>query len=154
MPLVRWMSKQEFDELYQKTEHELLELCQDIKNKTGDEFAVEAQEVVSRIGNWFNRKTKVDYRYSVLFWMGHGEAQVINLMSGFFGGNSKEEVGAFLIGVLCQKRIPDNSFPDHLSEMYSEVELSLRRENGILTDELAAAQAELMNMKKQLEEKS
>ena len=102
MPLVRWINKRRFDEIFKATDQELKEICQEIKDETGEEYAVEQGAYYSRKGIWPFRKTISEPVYKVLFWIGDGEAQcIISTGSNVIGESTKNEALSFLIGVRC-----------------------------------------------------
>lgn len=103
MPLVIWMSKSEFDRAYLQTDKDLREICDEVHRETGEKYAVSKMEIeITSLLGFFGRK-KIQL-YTVLFWIGNGEAQCINLPgSGPLGECTKGEAGAFLIGLLCRK---------------------------------------------------
>lgn len=103
MPLVRWLQKADFDQIYDRMDDELKELCEEIRQLTGEEYAVQENTYYNRSGFW-PFKTISKPVYVVLYWLGKGEVQCINLMSGSFCGEcSRNEAGAFLLGLLNRK---------------------------------------------------
>lgn len=103
MPLCRYMDSGEFDAIYNSMDKELLELCEEIFLLTGTRYAVESREIRTQKRRllFFKRK---ESRTScvVLVMLNAAEAQCINLLSGLGGGYSRQEAGAFLVGVLAQ----------------------------------------------------
>jgi len=104
MPVTTYVTDLEMDRIYGEMDAEMKELSQEIERLTGDRYVVRRTVVRQRKAIWWNpwsEVVEVDY-YTILIALNSVEAQCINLMTGIGGGYTKEEAGAFLIGVLCQ----------------------------------------------------
>lgn len=112
MPVTTYMRPGEMMSLYEDMDTELKELSQEIEKLTGDRYVVRRTVVRTRKSIWWNPWSKVvevDY-FTILISINDVEAQCINLMTGMGGGYSREEAGAFLIGVQAEAwkhRIPE-----------------------------------------------
>jgi len=101
MPLCKYMDQHQFDAVYDSMDKELLELCDEIQQLTGQKYAVESRAIATAQRRFFIF-TKFEQRtiYQVLVMVSAAEAQCIHLLSGFW--YPREEAGAFLAGVVAQ----------------------------------------------------
>lgn len=102
MPVCRYMFKDEFDAIYNGMGENLRELCDEIKKLTGQRYAVEdnSYPVVTGWGPF--KKRKIVESFVILTPTFEGEVQCINLWSGLGGGYTRNEAGAYLVGVRAE----------------------------------------------------
>lgn len=103
MPLCRYMDHHEFEAVCESMDKELRELSDEIFQLTGRRYAVERREYHSctRFAFFWQKKATRVF-YTVLVEVGCYEVQCINLLSGLGGGYTRQEAGAFLVGVLLE----------------------------------------------------
>ena len=99
MPVCRYMFEDEFNAIYHSMDADLRELCDEIRELTGERYVVENRSYQVKAGWWPFEKLKTVEYYTVLIRTFEHEVQCINLLSGLGGGYTRNEAGAFLVGV-------------------------------------------------------
>lgn len=104
MPLITYMDECEIKSIEELMDKELRKLCDEIKELTGRRYVVKEHEswTWERYLLFFYKRKVLGKVYTVFADVGLPEVQCIHLMTGFGGGYSRAEAGAFLIGVLLQ----------------------------------------------------
>lgn len=105
MPVCTYMTPWEIEAIEDQMDPEIKELCDEIRELTGDRYFCRKTTMrgPERVCRWNPWSDEVEHEfYTLMIDIGRSEVQCLNLMTGLGGGYTREEAGAFLIGVRAQ----------------------------------------------------